>query len=400
MTRFALVLAWVVLSVLVQGCTTKLVRDPVPEALVDAASIPGIPDARFWGDGESSAFWRMLDDVIVRMQDGTAGLPASGAIQSDILAISGGGENGAFGAGLLVGWTAAGTRPEFRVVTGISTGALTAPFAFLGPKYDPQLREVYTTITARDVIRRRNVFDIVGRDAVGDTKPLQELIAQHVNEAMLRDIAAEYAKSRFLLIGTTNLDAQRPVIWNIGAIAASGQPGALDLIRQVLLASASIPGAFPPAYIQVEANGARYDEMHVDGGTTNQVFDFPAELDLRDIDAALGRKVNRRMYIIRNSRLSPEWESVRPRLIPIVGRSISTLIKTQGVGDLYRIYLGARRDGVDYNLAYMPDSFTVPLTEPFDQAYMQALFDYAYRKAVDGYPWSKAPPGFEGVTLP
>lgn len=400
MRPFVLALAFLVLAGLIQGCASNLVRDPVPEALVEEAGIPDIPNARFWGDGISPALEWEIEQMRAHMRSGEADPVASGAIDSDVLAISGGGENGAFGAGLLVGWTETGTRPEFRVVTGVSTGALSAPFAFLGQKYDTELKEIYTTVTARDVIRQRNVFGIIFRDAIDDSRPLQALIAEYIDEAMLREIAAQYRRARMLYIGTTNLDAQRPVIWNIGAIAASGQPGALDLVRQVLLASASIPGAFPPVYISVEANGQRFDEMHVDGGTTTQVFDYPIGLKLREIDEALGRQVNRRLYIIRNSRLKPEWEFIKPRFLPIALRSISTLIKTQGIGDLYRMYLGARRDGMDYNLAYIPGDFTVPLNEPFDQAYMQALFDFAYRRAVRGFPWSKSPPGFEEVAAP
>jgi hypothetical protein len=207
---------------------------------------------------------------------------------------------------------------------------------------------------------------------------------------MLDAIAAEYRKGRILLIGTTNLDARRPVIWNIGAIAESRQPGALDLVQDILLASAAIPAAFPPVMIKVKANGKVYEEMHVDGGASAQVFLYPPSLDLR----GSGIKRDRRLYVIRNARLDPDWAQVERRTMSIAGRAISSLIQTQGVGDLYRIYLTAERDGLDFNLAFIPKSFTRTLTEPFESAYMNELFDLGYDLAASGYPWSKASPGF------
>lgn len=163
----------------------------------------------------------------------------------------------------------------------------------------------------------------------------------------------------------------------------------------MLLASASIPGAFPPVYIEVDANGQRYDEMHVDGGASSQVFLYPAALDWRELSAQLGIKGEGRVYVIRNAELAPDWQAVKPKLAPISGRTISSLIRTQGTGDLYRIYLGTQRDGLDYNLASIPGDFDEKPTEPFDPEYMQKLFDLGYRLAKAGYPWGKAPPGLE-----
>jgi predicted acylesterase/phospholipase RssA len=239
------------------------------------------------------------------------------------------------------------------------------------------------------------VWDILTGDALADTGPLATLIEQHVDERMQQAIAAEYHKGRFLLIGTTNLDAQRPVIWNVGEIAASQSPEALELIRKIMLASASIPGAFPPVYIEVEANGKRYREMHVDGGTTTQVFLYPAALDVRKIESQLGFHRSRSVYVLRNARLTPEWAPTEARLTGIAARSISTLIKTQGIGDLYRIYLGTQRDKIAYHLAFIGDDFSVERKEEFDSAYMQALYEYGFNLAKSGYPWRQGPPGFE-----
>lgn len=164
-------------------------------------------------------------------------------------------------------------------------------------------------------------------------------------------------------------------MWNIDRIATSGDRKALALVRQVLLASASISGAFPPVYIEVEANGQRYDEMHVDGGASAQVFLYPASLDWREASDQMGLQGEGRVYAIRNAELEPEWNAVKPKFAPIISRTISSLIRTQGTGDLYRIYPGARCDGLDYNLASIPADFDRELKEPFDPAYMQALFD-------------------------
>lgn len=209
---------------------------------------------------------------------------------------------------------------------------------------------------------------------------------------MLAAIAREYAKGRLLMIGTTNLDEQRPVTWNIGAIAATGKPGALELFRKILLASASIPGMFPPVFIDVEAAGQRYQEMHVDGGAVAQMFLYPAAIRLRADAREEVSKRERHAFLLRNARMDPEWASVDRRLLSIVGRAVNTMIHYSGSNDVLRIYATSQRDGVDYNLAYIGSDFTVEHKEPFDRAYMRALFDCGYQRACVGYPWSKTPP--------
>jgi len=220
------------------------------------------------------------------------------------------------------------------------------------------------------------------------------MLAKYVDQETMEAIAAEYRKGRRLLIGTTNLDAGRPVIWNIGEIAASGDPNALDLIHDLLVASASIPCAFPPVFIEVEVEGSRYDEMHVDGGATSQVFLYATGVDMGRIIEKLEVKGTPSVYIIRNDRLETAWQAVKPKLGSIAGRSISTLIRNNGFGDMYRLYLEAQQAGIDYNLAYIPSEFNEKSKEPFDQEYMVKLFDLGYRMALSGYPWEKTPPGF------
>ena len=211
----------------------------------------------------------------------------------------------------------------------------------------------------------------------------------------MEKIAAEHRKGRSLNIGTANLDSMRPVIWRIGAIANSGHPDALELIRRVLLASASIPVAFSPVLIEVEAGGVTYDELHVDGGATSQVFLYPIGIDYDEVLERLAVPGRPEVYIIRNSRLDPIYEQVRNKLFPIAGRSLDSLVRTQGIGDLYRIYLQTCRDGLEFNLAYIPSDFTEQPEDEFDSEYMRDLFNTAFEQAKAGYDWEQMPPELE-----
>jgi patatin-like phospholipase/acyl hydrolase len=279
-------------------------------------------------------------------------------------------------------------------VTGVSTGALIAPFAFLGPKYDSVLRETYTTSTDASIFKKRGMIKAIFSDAMSDTAPLRAMIQRLITPEFLAEIAAEYDKGRVLLVGTTDLDAQRGVIWNMTALAASGDPDALGLFRQILLASASIPGAFPPVMIDVTVDGNHYQEMHVDGGATAQVFIYPPRFHLQEIAAEHGYDRKRSVYIIRNARLDSDWANVNRRTLNIASQAISSLIHNQGTGDLIRIYLTSERDHLDYNLAYIPADFTLVTKSPFDPAYMTPLFARGQSMAAQGYPWQKYPPGY------
>ena len=385
------------LLLLLQGCATPTRLAAVPAQDTTRAEIPGVPNARYWVDTDIEPFIR---DAIASAQREQAYLARTGhqgpLPPIHFLAISGGGDDGAFGAGLLVGWTETGTRPEFKGVTGISTGALIAPFAFLGSEYDDELRTVYTTIGPPDVLKPRGLLAALTSDGLADNSPLFELISRHVNAEFLARIATEYEKGRLLLIGTTNLDARRPVIWNMGAIAVAARdnPEALDLFRKIMLASSAIPGAFPPTLFDVEVDGQPHQEMHVDGGAMAQVFLYPPRMF--ELMREQGKKVPARarsVYVIRNARLDPEWATVQRSTLSIAGRAVSSLIQTQGLGDLYRIYSTAQRDGLDYNLAYIGADFNAPRKEDFDNEYMRALFDYGYQLGRKGYPWHKTPPG-------
>jgi len=389
-------LTTVMLALALQGCTMPTRQAAVPRELTEKAGIPGMPGVRFMAGGDMTELRRIAIESLGREQEYRAKQGETGPLPPAVfLAVSGGGDNGAFGAGLLNGWTAAGTRPEFKLVTGISTGALIAPFAFLGPKYDATLKEVFTTSSPKNILNPRGKLAALFNDALADNRPLWQLTRKHVNEELLREIAAEYAKGRFLLIGTTDLDARRGIIWDMGRIASYGSPEALDLFVNIMVASAAIPGAFPPTLFDVEADGKPYQEMHVDGGAIAQVFVYPSAIHVKEEAAAAGFTRERRLYVIRNARLDPDWAHVERKTMSIAQRAIASLIHTQGIGDLYRIYTTTQRDGVDFNLAFIPPSFNAPHKEQFDTEYMRQLYDVGYAMAVKGFPWAKTPPGFE-----
>jgi hypothetical protein len=381
-----------VAQVAVAGCSTPGRLPAVPQA-ASAQVAPAPLTVRYLVSRETDSFALEAQNALEKEKAWLASEGRSGPLPpANYLAISGGGDNGAYGAGFLKGWTAAGTRPEFKVVTGVSTGALIAPFAFLGPKYDYVLEKVYTTSSQKDIFKKRGLLAGVFGDAMADTQPLAKLIASYVNQPFLDEIAGQYARGRVLLVGTANLDSLEPVVWNMTAIASSKDPNAVQLFRNILLASASIPGAFPPVMIDVHVGGVRHSEMHVDGGTMAQVFLYPPSLRISQTDPALQRK--RTLYIIRNARLDPDWASVERRTLPIASRAIASLTRTQGIGDLYRIYATAQRDHIDYNLTFIPASFNTPHREEFDTEYMKALFATGEQLAKAGYRWQKYPPGF------
>lgn len=373
------------------GCASVPERNPVPPSLADAAEVPGMPGIRYWADDAPpyAKAWleRSQEDLLSRY-------PASFGNPHNYLAISGGGANGAFGAGLLNGWTDSGTRPEFTVVTGISTGALIAPFAFLGPAYDHVLKRVYTEFSTEDLLESRGLLQALTGEAATDSAPLRARIAEFVDEEVMDAIADEYQRGRSLLITTTNLDAGRSVTWLIGRIAASGSPNALELIRDVMLASASIPAALPPVVVEVEAGGQTYDELHVDGNTSSVVNLYPLALDWEAVLQRLEVDAAPNLYIIRNGQIDIAHQSVDRQTIAIAGRSIQTLMNYLARGDLYELYLLTQRDGVRYHLANIPAEFTEAPKEPFDRKYMNALFELGYELAKGGYPWQRVPPNY------
>ena len=369
--------------------------EALPPGLANEATINGLAGVRYAINQTSGValFLRDLEQSLRTMNRDQPGAPIT------YLSISGGGGRGAFGAGLLNGWSRQGTRPDFNMVTGISTGALMAPFAFLGAAYDPVLKRLYTGVTDKDVVRERTYAAILFSDGLGDTSPLYNLISEYVTPELLRKIAYEYTvRHRWLLIGTNNLDTGQPIIWNMGKIAAYDTPEALALFRRVMLASASLPGFFSPVMLDVNYQGKTYQEMHVDGGVSRQVFLYPASLFHESGAYKLLEGRKREAYLIRNDVLDDEsYQTVERKTLSIATAALRQFAQSHEDGDTLMAYITAQKDGFGFNMAYVTDDIGVKPNrkgkQRFDQNYMRALFDYAELRAARGYPWSKTPPG-------
>ena len=387
-----ILLVYCYLIVISTSCSSIPERKPLPESLSEQAQIPDIPRARYWADAVPP---EMDEWFTLTKKELKALYPASFGQPHNYLAISGGGPNGAYAAGILNGWTDAGDRPKFTIITGVSAGALIAPFAFLGPDYDYVIKEVFTGYSTEDIVTPRGDVKTLLGDAATDSTPLRQKLAKFVDEKVMLAIAEEYRKGRILDIVTTNLDAGRPVAWDIGLIASSGSPDALQLIRDIMLASASIPAAFPPVMFEVEVNGEYYDELHVDGGATSVLHLYPIGLDFGKLVDHMNVDGKPNVYVIRNGKLQQKWKTVTRSTIPIAQRSLDSLMSSVVLGDIYRIYLSTQRDGLNYHLAYIPESFTETANEPFDREYMTKLYNLGYERARNGYDWSMTPPGFD-----
>jgi hypothetical protein len=383
-TRLVLV---ALLAVAIGACSGPG-RNPIPIEHLSEATIPNLPDVRYWANTPP----KKLEEILVEIE---AQRQASGVGKELItLALSGGADNGAFGAGLLKGWSDLGTRPEFTVVTGVSTGALTAPFAFLGPTYDDQLAELFAgSIPPSAYFKKRSIFSIIPKASAVDSAPLFELIKKYGTVDMLAKIAHEHKRGRRLLVQTSHLDAQQAVIWDLGAIAASGAPNALDIFHKALLASASVPGAFPPVLFDVEVDGQIYDEIHADGGVISQDTTLSAwQYDLRELRDELGSDQKpSRLYLIRNGKVEPEPETTKYSLLGLAGRSISTLIKTQGDSNILEAYGSAKISGADFHVTWIGRDFDAPYPGPFDPGYMKALYQYGYDLMKAGDAWENKP---------
>ncbi len=399
----AMLTRWVVVCAVagLAGCST-LPRNALPTELMGTAGIPGMPDVRAPGGRPSLAMSQDLAHSFKQESPDEFPLGPDGAVHYAHLALSGGGSNGAFGAGFLNGWTQTGKRPVFKIVTGVSTGALMAPFAFLGPAYDGALREFYTTTASRDIFRVLSFIpQLLGGESFADSGPLRLLIERHVDAEFLRQIAQAHAAGRRLYVGTVDLDSQRLMVWNMGLIAASGRPEALALFRQVMLASASIPIAFPPVFFEVEAGGLRYDEMHVDGAVATNVFYSGGVFNFPEAREGVGRGSARTdIYIIHNGQLLPVPQSTARSLRSIALRSFQSASKAGFVGDLFRIYSVALREQAGFNWVTMPNGVELAGNELFDPVRMRALYELGYDNAQAGQIWSTVPPGLRVQSPP
>jgi predicted acylesterase/phospholipase RssA len=375
--RRLVILPFAVLTIMpiLAGCSS-LPRTSYTASDAASSTVLDLDELRRYADEPASMFLK------------TNVSPRSGPLS--YLALSGGGADGAYGAGVLNGWTAAGTRPEFSVVSGVSTGALIAPFAFLGPAYDATLRDVYTSGVAESLLNAPNIVHaLFGSGLFGNTH-LRELVARYVGHDMLGAIAAEYARGRQLLIVTTNLDTQRTVIWDMGRIATIRSTQALNLFRDVLAASASIPVVFPPMLIDAEANGHRFQEMHVDGGVTAPVLTLPEAFLLRNGALAKGLRMN--IYVLVNDKVERDFKLVPNSTIDIAARTSASVTKTQIRSVLYETYDFARRNNFGFNLTYIDKNLPSLSSFGFEASYMRSLYQYGYDKAKTGDFWAKSPP--------
>lgn len=306
-----------------------------------------------------------------------------------MLAMSGGGSGGAFAVGILSAWSELGTRPTFEVVTGVSTGALIAPFAFLGPDYDDQLRRLYLSDEIRGLI------DIEWKGA-GIFSPgllrgsvLRDTVQENITTDILHRIAREHRAGRRLLVMTTNIDTQRAVVWNIGAIANSDRSEALPLVRQILVASASVPGMFPPVSIRTTVDGKEIEELHSDGGSSAQFFTLPEHLLVAHNNQARDQKLH--IYVIVNNALMPEFSMSRARALPMMGRAYGILLKSQTKQGLIALYNFAQRSGIDLDIATIDAQVPYSMVDPFNTSYMKSVYLIGYRNTLNQRLWNKRP---------
>ena len=312
---------------------------------------------------------------------------------SNVLVLSGGGANGAYTAGVLNGWTAAGNRPQFDVVTGISTGALIAPFAFLGSEHDDLLKRGYTQSRDRDIFTRRWLPALIYADSLADSAPLRNRIANEITPTILSRIADAHRDGRRLYVGTTDLDTKRLVVWDMGAIADGDDPNKLELFRDVLLASASVPGLLPPVEIDINVEGRRHAELHVDGGVAASLFLQPAMLGMSasDPDEAKVRD-DLNVYVIVAGQLRLPHRRVQRKLSAVIEESVGGVLQSQMDGDLLKTYLLSRWAGASFAITAIPRDLAEqasPLV--FEPRTMQKLFDVGYKHAESKSGWHNSP---------
>ncbi|WEJ57123.1 patatin-like phospholipase family protein [Devosia sp. FJ2-5-3] len=339
-------------------------RALVPAALADTASIGTSTTLRYWGDDPEFAFSH------TRVKAGSDG-------KVDFLTLSGGGINGAYGAGFLVGWSQSGKRPEFEVVTGISVGAIIAPLAFLGTPYDEKLKLVFSSLTEATNPAADFISAVFGAPSILSNAPLRAAIATVVDERVLTDIAKAHRDGRRLYVGTTNLDAQRPVVWDIGAIANSNLPNRLELVHNIILASAAVPGVFPPILVDVAAQGQAFNELHVDGGVTQQVLLMPGGYGNRGNGTA-------QLYVIFNGVVEPTRETVQISSVSLLQRAVPTMLKYLGRANLAELASSAKNSGVSYRVTAIPAEFPESSSLFGSPQWLSMLYDYGLQSGKVG----------------
>ncbi|MEZ9781910.1 patatin-like phospholipase family protein [Vibrio cyclitrophicus] len=375
----------VALSFLVVACSSphtldvRVNKDNYKDVIVEDASSVEEP-LRIWASE--------APDFLYSADDQTTPITVSGD-QLNILALSGGGANGAFGAGILIGLEESGQLKDYSIVTGISAGALMAPFVFIGGDAFSKMKEVMLNINDKSVLGKKNFLNTVFKDAFTDGEHLYQFIAEAFPEPMIEQIATQHRSGKRLFIGTTHFDSGELVIWNVGAIANSEMPNKSVLIYKVLAASASIPGVFPPQFINVEHEGVIFEELHVDGGLATQVFFNPSNFDYQQISDSLGLETSPQLDIIRNGSLKAPYHSLRDKGLDLVAKSVSSLTLAQTRGDLYRMKYICEINNIDMQFTYMEQDFSYAkrTKDMFDEHYLLTIYKYGYHKATRGKPW-------------
>lgn len=385
--------------VLLAACAQKIVHTPLSSEQYSAIAYSDSGGLeRWWGDAAPPLLEESLKQhsVILKQRfpdaviTNTTEPPQRPKYNS--LIISGGGADGAFGAGVIVGWTKSGKRPQFEVVSGTSTGAVIAPFAFLGPKYDDILYDIYANLTREKVYKSELLKGIFGGSAIADTTSLKEQIKQHIDLNLIKKIAIEHRKARSLFVVTTHFDAMRPMIWDIGHIAENENEEAVLLIRKIILASASIPVLFPPVKFERQIEGKIYSELHVDGGVTRNAFSYPAKISIADIERIQGLEFERNIYVIQNSNNRLYYEPAPTDLAGIASRTTFGLLQNKTNADIEKIYYLSQRDGVNFHMIEIPDSFRADKAIEFDSTYINALLKLGVEVAQQDSFWHKLPP--------
>lgn len=380
---------------LLSGCAH--LRKSVPEGLVDKIEIPGMPNVCASIDNPNIPF--MSQSLIDSFkEEGKTDYVTNGVKNYPALIISGGVSNSAYGVGFLKGWSRGGSRPTFKIVTGVSSGAIVAIFAFLGKDYDDQLEEIFTSISTKDVLKPKNmVLSLLLGDSLMSSEPLVKKINNVVDEKFLAKIAGEHKKGRRLYVGVTDMDAKKFIVWDMGAIASVGGSDSVRIFRKVILASCALPVIVPPVYLHVEADGKKYVEMYSDGAATTGIFYIYPLLESMEcashacvIDPGEFRS---KLYILCCSSLTSHSQQVGSNLVAIASCALDTYGSAKMLGETYRIYTFAKEKNWDYNLMYIPDDFVPAQKEMFDKQEMRRLFKRGYEDAVAGYKWHKTPPG-------
>jgi hypothetical protein len=365
------------------GCAH--LRQAVPESLVGTAVVVGMPDIRYYTEKPNSFSIARQSLVNSFKDEGKSEYLVDGIKTYPVLLIGGGVSNSAYGIGLLNGWLKNGSRPVFKIITGYSSGSIIAIATFAGKDYEDRLAKLFLSISTKDVIKQKGILSILFGNSLYSSALFAKKIDEIMDENLITKIAQEHARGRRLYVGTTDLDAQEFVIWDMGALASQGGQDAVEMFRKIVLASCSFPATLPPVYFQVEAGSGRYDEMHADGGVVGGIF---------YIDRLIGNLgFKTRVYVLNCCYMSPHSRQVEDNLTAITSRLIEIHTAAKMAGDTYRIYTFAKEKGWDYNLAYIPEDFMPNQKEMFDQREMRRLFKRGYDDAVVGYQWHKAPPG-------